>query len=568
MINNARKNTYQRTSEHVASGHPDKVADYIADSVFDYLRNFKKDPQSAVEVIVSANKLVVFGEIDADVVYNEIANENIDRNERSVSKINPRLAENIAKIALNAIRELGYDKKLYNPEVIVDLVVQSMEINNAVENKAGNTAIEASAGDQGIVMGFATNETPNYHELHYILPVKIMKELEQDRRDGRIKWLLPDAKAQVTVAYEKTGDGKLDKIVSIDNILLSQSHLPTVDFAEVKEVLKDRIKEISKNYLNSAGIDQNVLNNTEFLINPAGSWSTPGPAYDSGLCLEENTLISTDNGLVKIKDINIGDIVVTETGNANVVEKIDNGVKPTLLITDQNNISIEATYNHPFRVLDENGEIVWREAGGLSLGSYLIRKATDSFDAETLSDLKKEVLNHLKENNLQITKIKEITESKGQTWDISLDDHTHSFVGNGFIVHNTGRKLVTDNYGSAYKIGGGASSGKNSSKVDRSGAYYARNIAKSIIYSGLADKVAVELGFAIGVPDCISINIDTFGTEKIDIGKIKELVNSNYCFKVQEMKDLMDSATAFKEVAKHGSYTNLDFPWEQPILLK
>lgn len=418
MNNIMRKNIYQKASESISSSHSDKTADYIADSIFDYLRNFKKDPQSAVEIVVSANKLFVFGEIDADVVYNEIANEYIDRNERNVSKINPNLTENIARIALNAIRELGYDKTLYNPEVIIDLVVQSTEINNAVENKEGNTVVEASAGDQGIVMGFATNETPDYHELHYILPVIIMKELEKDRRNKKIEWLLPDAKAQVTVSYENddTATAALDRIVSIDNILVSQSHLNTVDFGEVKKTLENRVKEIAINYLNSAGIDENVLDNTEFIINPSGEWSDfLGPAADSGLL---------------------------------------------------------------------------------------------------------------------------------------------------------GRKIVADNYGSAYSVGGGATSGKNSSKVDRSGAYYARNIAKSIIYSGLADKVGVELGFAIGLPTCTSININTFGTEKIDINEIKELVFKNYGFRVQEMKDLMDKANSFKEVAKYGGYTNPDFPWEQPILLK
>lgn len=406
--------TYQKTSESVSSGHPDKLADYIADSVFDYLRTLKKDPQSAVEVAASSDVLMVFGEIDYDVVHNETAETNVDKNERKVSEINPILTKNIRKIVVKAIKELGYNNETYNPEIIINLVVQSSEINNAVEKKTGNDAVEAAAGDQGIVMGFATKETPDYHELHYILPVKIMKELEKDRRNGKIEWLLPDAKAQVTVSYEKTDDG-LDKIVNIDNILISQSHLNIVDFETVKTVLEEKVKEIAINYLNSAGIDSKVFDNTEILINPAGAWSDFfGPAADSGLL---------------------------------------------------------------------------------------------------------------------------------------------------------GRKIVADNYGSAYSVGGGATSGKNSSKVDRSGAYYARNIAKSIVSSGLADKVGVELGFAIGVPTCTSVYINTFGTEKIPLNEIYKKVYDQFGFKVQDMKDLTDRAESFKNVAKYGAYTDSSFPWEQTVML-
>lgn len=408
--------TYSRTSEAVAGGgHPDKLCDIVADSIFDYLRTYKLDAQSAVEVSASANKLMLFGEIDADIVYGDTC---IRTDSRNVEIANPELAENIEEIAVDAIRAIGYGKELYNPEIIFDIVTQSVEINNAVE---GKDTQDPAAGDQGIVNGFAVAETNNYHALHFILAHELMIKLEEDRTLGRLPFLLPDAKSQVTVEYTGIDDGTgniIDKPTAIKHILVSQSHSSDVDFDDFAEGMEDRVKEIIKDYIrdNSNKLYATTLINSvdsaELLINPAGPWTTPGPAYDSGL---------------------------------------------------------------------------------------------------------------------------------------------------------VGRKLVVDNYGSAASIGGGATSGKNLNKVDRSGAYFARHVAKSIVASGLAHKATVEIGFAIGVSQPTAINIDTHGTEKVSHEKILKAVNDSFDFRVKNIIKLSASMDKFVKASKHGNYTNNEFPWEKTV---
>lgn len=401
--------TYVKTSESVARSHPDKVADQIGDSIFDYLRTLKKDAQSAVEVAAAADTLLIFGEIDKDIVQakNDIT---------SVEYANPELAEKIKEIAVERLRLIGYDKDTYNPTVLVKLVTQSAEINNAVEK---NEEHEAAAGDQGIVTGFAVAETKQFHALHYILANRIIKELEADRDNGRIEWLLPDAKSQVTVKYEYSEKG-LDKPVTIENILVSQCYSDSVSLEEVRKQLKNRVKEITVEFLNDnerlLDADKLIksLEKAEFLINPAGAWHKGGPASDSGL---------------------------------------------------------------------------------------------------------------------------------------------------------SSRKLVVDNYGSAAPIGGGGTSAKNFNKVDRSGAYYARHIAKSVVASGLADKCLVELGFAIGVPKAVSVNIETFGTENTSLKIINEKVRRMFDFRTQSMIDLCSHISEVVKTSEYGNYTDDTFPWEQTVEL-
>lgn len=837
--------TYVKTSESVARSHPDKVADQIGDAIFDYLRTLKKDAQSAVEVAVAADTLLIFGEIDKDIVK---ANNGIT----NVEYANPELAEKIKEIAVERLRLIGYSKEFYNPTVLVKLVTQSAEINKAVEE---NEEHEAAAGDQGIVTGFAVAETKQFHALHYILANRIIKELEADRDNRRIEWLLPDAKSQVTVKYEYSEKG-LDKPVSIENILVSQCYSDSVSLEEVRKQLKNRVKEITVEFLNDnkrfLDTDKLIksLEKAEFLINPAGAWHKGGPASDSGLCLADDTLIySVNRGICKIQELNIGDKVVTESGIASIIDHFSNGEKETFVITDSNGVDIEATGNHPFRVLDENENIVWRRADELKESDYVIRKSTEFlnrsskkldrvkfknknlnidknfcyilgwllgdgnttatkedrltfyynsndpleklhlfdklasvfgedhlrhydyqddrfqifskdlykellkmklitntiarygsipdriltyndalkgsflqglFDADghvaisgrndttynislvsaskTLvqqvstvlfsmgisskihefeprpggikngkviqggkrydlliqgakskqkfftkigfgldsknvvykndKKLKREIiedwrryplpetvrellqtdfqkanrwvegsgrgkrkysythekivfildlfanksehptyqkLQYMIENDFQITKITKIKKSIARTWDITLDDDTHSFIANGFIVHNSGRKLVVDNYGSASSIGGGNHSGKNFNKVDRSGAYYARHIAKSVVASGLADKCLVELGFAIGVPKAVSINIETFGTENTSLKIINEKVHKRFDFRTQSMIDLSDKIDKAIRTNEYGYYTDDTFPWEQTV---
>lgn len=401
---------FTKTSEAVSIGHPDKVADQIADSIFDLLREYKDDAQSAVEVACGANSILIFGEIDKDVVWNNV--NYLDKNEQRVSYINPELSKQITETATDLIRKIGYSQAQYNPLIILDLVVQSPEINGAVE---GTEEKDPAAGDQGIVSGYATNETTDYHSLHFILAHRILERLEELRIDKTISFLLPDAKSQVTVEYEKNDKG-FEVPVAIKHILVSQCHTNEVSIESLREILSTIVVSYCELFIPTVIVDKNVrakliesLLETEILINPAGSWNVGGPRADSGLL---------------------------------------------------------------------------------------------------------------------------------------------------------GRKLVVDNYGSAAPIGGGATSGKNLNKVDRSGAYYARNIAKSIVGSGLADKALVELSFAIGVPKPTSINIETFGTEKIPVEEIFEKVINSYKLDVRDMINLSSSIDKFVKTSKHGNYTNDSFPWE------
>lgn len=406
--------TYTKTSEAVSTGHPDKVADQISDAVLDYLKTFKKDPQSAVETACGANTLLVFGEIDKDIVWKN--SDYLDKKERRVEYINPQLAQEIKKIIVQQIRDIGYSEQEYNPRIVLDIVVQSSEINDAVE---GTEEKDPAAGDQGIVTGYAVEETESMHALHFILAHKIMMELEKDRHSGRIPWLRPDAKSQVSVDYQYDESG-LDTPTSIRSILVSQSHAENLTLQEIRKILEKRVKEISREFVTNDKFlknNESLLNSieeAEILINPAGLWSGAGPAYDSGL---------------------------------------------------------------------------------------------------------------------------------------------------------TGRKLVVDNYGTAAPIGGGATSGKNLNKVDRSGAYFARHIAKSIVASGLAKRAQVELGFAIGVPYPTAINIETFGTETISLDELWDKVQSTFDFSVKNIIELSLPVESFVKTSEHGNYTNEAFPWEQIVQL-
>lgn len=403
--------TYTKTSEAVSSAHPDKCADQIGDAIFDYLRTYKNDAQSAVEVAAGANKLLIFGEIDADIVK---APAGISE----VEKANPQLAANIKRVAIDTLRDIGYEEDDYNPEIILNLVTQSSQINNAVERTEKR---EASAGDQGIVTGFAVAETNQYQSLHFMLAHELMIRLDEGRKGGFLPWLKPDGKSQVTVKYRKTTEG-LDVPVSIEHILVSHCHSNDYSITDIRTLLTGEVKSILQQFLEenksffptSFSSLVESLGTSEILINPAGAWTFGGPAADSGL---------------------------------------------------------------------------------------------------------------------------------------------------------SSRKLVVDNYGSAAPIGGGGTSGKNANKVDRSGAYYARHIAKSIVASGLSEKAQVEIGFAIGVPKATAVNIETFGTEHVGIDKIYQAVYSAFDFRVESMILLCDSVESYRETSQHGNYTNPNFPWEKPAQL-
>jgi S-adenosylmethionine synthetase len=420
-----------KTSESVSPGHPDKVADQISDAVLDFLNTLKPNAQSAVETACSANRLMIFGEVDAAV---------------TTKYTRVELATKVSHIAHEKLLEIGYDRELYSPEIIVDLVTQSEQINSAVEKRATKTNTEnadatiitenddatkstetvpytpeTGAGDQGITFGFATSETSSGHELHYLLAVEIQKALYHARISGAANWLLPDAKSQVTVSYKYNDDG-IDTPISIDNILVSTSTAEPSDetnYEQMRSEINDLIVQVAKDTietLRTTNLDDKFmlilsLRDTQIHINPAGLWTTPGPKYDSGL---------------------------------------------------------------------------------------------------------------------------------------------------------TGRKLVADNYGSAAPIGGGATSGKNLSKVDRSGAYVARHIALSVVKSDLADKCLVELGWEIGNPRPVSINVETFGTEKLELSEITNLINQNFNITVDNLIATYSAVPRFTQTSMFGNYTDENFPWEKP----
>lgn len=401
-------NYFYKTSESVSTGHPDKVCDQIADAIFDYLRTFKKDAQSAIEVAAAAQTLMIFGEIDKDIVQSP-------NGETLVRKANPQLAENIENIAKKTLTKIGYTEEDYNPTILIELVTQSAEINNAVE---ANENTESGAGDQGIVTGYAHNETSAYHELHYWLANRLIVQLQELQKEDQeySKILLPDAKSQVTVKYDNNYTP-----VAIDNILLSQSHTNNISFEELTTLLTNKVTNIIRNIIEKEYTGDNKDNLIDSLyeatirINPAGAWTNSyGPAADSGL---------------------------------------------------------------------------------------------------------------------------------------------------------TSRKLVVDNYGSAAPIGGGGQAGKNANKVDRSGACYARWIAKNIVAEGLAQRALVEIGFAIGVSEAVSFNIETFNTNTVEQEQILDYVNTTFGTRhtVNNMITLCDQINSYEKSAENGFYTNQEFPWEKLV---
>jgi S-adenosylmethionine synthetase len=253
---------FQQTSEAVSIGHPDKVADSIADAIVDYIRQQLFDAHTAIEVACGAKKLFIFGEIDYRV---DVSRETMQ--------------EDIINIVTQRIADIGYTKEEYNPEVVFDLVQQSTEINSAVENSSDTH--ETGAGDQGIMFGYAIKETPEYHSLHFVLAHLLQKELEKKRLSGEFFFLRPDAKTQVTVEYEYT-EKSINQPRAINDIVLSTQHVDT-DFNTVKNELTHFVVETVNNYLTQHDFNFLISKDTKIHINPAGPWLNGGPAFDSGL---------------------------------------------------------------------------------------------------------------------------------------------------------------------------------------------------------------------------------------------------------------------------------------------
>ena len=374
------------TSESVTEGHPDKLADQISDSVLDAIMAQDPEGRVACETLVTTGQVHVVGEISTKCY--------ID----------------IPRIIRDTVAKIGYTKAEYGFDantcgILVSIDVQSADIalgvDKALEAKEGDMdPIDAiGAGDQGMMFGYATNETPEYMPLPIALAHKLTRRLAEVRKSGELKWLRPDGKSQVTVVYE---DGKP---VAVDTVVISTQHAPEVSQKEIRDAIIEKvIKTVIPAELLTA--------DTKYFINPTGNFVIGGPQGDSGL---------------------------------------------------------------------------------------------------------------------------------------------------------TGRKIIVDTYGGMARHGGGAFSGKDPTKVDRSAAYAARYAAKNIVAAGLADRCEIQLAYAIGVARPVSIFVKTFGTGKIAEEKIAELVGKHFDLRPAGIiKSLNLRRPIYAQTAAYGHFgrTDLDLPWE------
>ena len=360
------------TSESVTVGHPDKICDQISDAILDEHLKFDKNSRIAVETLVKDKLVVVAGETT------------------SCAKID------IAKIIKNVLKEIGYN---YSPKINIELTKQSEEISCGVNEGMGEFK-EQGAGDQGMMFGYACDETKNYLPLPIYLAHGLTNKLREVRETGEIDYLKPDGKSQVTVEYENGVPIKLQTVV------LSTQHSKINKEILKKDIIEKVITPVCGDY----------LENTKFLINPAGSFIVGGPEADAGV---------------------------------------------------------------------------------------------------------------------------------------------------------TGRKIVVDTYGGMGRHGGGAFSGKDPSKVDRSAAYAARFIAKNLVANGFCRKCEVGLSYAIGVSEPVSIFVDSFETSKLTEEKLINLIKNNFPLKPSEIIKYFNLKNPiYYQTSKNGHFGNEKFPWEKIIEIK
>lgn len=376
------------SSESVTEGHPDKICDQISDGILDAI--LAQDPQARVacETAVTTGLVLVMGEIST------------------------KCYVDIPKIARETIREIGYDRAKFGFDcdtcaVLTALDEQSPDIAMGVDvsmeakNGAEDADLAIGAGDQGMMFGYACDDTPELMPMPISLAHQLTRRLTQVRKEGILPYLRPDGKAQVTVEYDEQ-----DHPVRVDTVVVSSQHGEEVDLATLRE---DIIREVIQPVIPEGMLDEN----TRFLINPTGRFVIGGPQGDSGL---------------------------------------------------------------------------------------------------------------------------------------------------------TGRKIIVDTYGGYASHGGGAFSGKDPTKVDRSAAYAARYVAKNIVAAGLARKCEIELAYAIGVAEPVSIHVDTHGTGKISDEKLAEVIQENFDLRPAGIiKELDLRRPIYKQVAAYGHFgrTDLDLPWER-----
>ncbi|MFJ6942220.1 MAG: methionine adenosyltransferase [Limosilactobacillus mucosae] len=376
------------TSESVSEGHPDKIADQISDAILDAMLEQDPDARVAVETSVTTGLVLVFGEVSTTAYVN------------------------IQQIVRDTIREIGYTDGQYgfdadNCAVITAIDEQSPDIaqgvDDSLETRGGNVdpLDKIGAGDQGLMFGYATDETPEYMPLPLMLSHKLMQKIAKLRKDGTIPYLRPDAKAEVTVEYDENDN----KPLRVDTVVLSTQHDPEIALDQIRH---DVIEQVIKAVIPAELLDDD----TKYFINPTGRFVIGGPQGDAGL---------------------------------------------------------------------------------------------------------------------------------------------------------TGRKIIVDTYGGAAHHGGGAFSGKDATKVDRSASYAARYIAKNLVAAGYAKRLEIQVAYAIGVAQPVSISINTFGTGTRSEAELIAAVRKTFDLRPAGIIKMLDlKRPIYKKTAAYGHFgrTDIDLPWE------